>query len=323
MNRRLFLQLPLVALAHPLLLNAQSAQKPARIGVLSSASPESRSTFWEAFKDGMAKRGWIEGRDLTYIYRYARGDSSRFDPLAAELVAEKPDLIFASTQPAALAVKRATREIPIVFSTVNEPVETGLVASLARPGGNATGLTGATVETRTKTLELLREIVPKLRRIAVLVSPGELGKQDLRSVELAARIMHIEVDAMVVGNQEEMNKALQLLGGKRLDGVLFLVTGVVTRGDVAKRMTELRLPAIYPISEMVTAGGLISYGVELSDNFRRAAEYVDRILKGTKPADLPVQQPTVFHLAVNLKTARAHGLTIPQSVLLRATTVIE
>jgi len=323
MNRRLFFQLPLVALAVPLRLHAQSARKPARIGVLSSSSPESRSTFWEAFKDGMAKRGWIEGRDVTYIYRYARGDSSRFDALAAELVSEKPDVIFASTQSAALAVKRATREIPIVFALVNEPVETGLVASLARPGGNATGLTGASVETRTKTLELLREIVPKLRRIAVLVSPGELGKQDLRSVGLAARTMHIEVDAMVVGNQDELNKALQWLGGKRPDGVLLLVTGVITRGDVAKRMTELRLPAIYPISEWVRAGGLISYGVELSDNFRRAAEYVDRILKGTKPGDLPVQQPTVFELAVNLKTARAQGLTIPQSVLLRATTLIE
>ena len=323
MNRRLFFQLPLVALAVPLRLHAQSARKPARIGVLSSSSPESRSTFWEAFKDGMAKRGWIEGRDVTYIYRYARGDSSRFDALAAELVAEKPDVIFASTQSAALAVKRATREIPIVFALVNEPVETGLVASLARPGGNATGLTGASVETRTKTLELLREIVPKLRRIAVLVSPGELGKQDLRSVELAARTMHIDVDAMIVGNQDELNKALQWLGGKRPDGVLLLVTGVITRGDVAKRMTELRLPAIYHIAEYVRAGGLISYGVELSDNFRRAAEYVDRILKGTKPGDLPVQQPTVFELAVNLKTARAQGLTIPQSVLLRATTLIE
>jgi len=323
MNRRLFFQLPLVALAVPLRLHAQSARKPARIGVLSSTSPESRSTFWEAFKDGMAKRGWIEGRDVTYIYRYARGDSSRFDALAAELVAEKPDVIFASTQSAALAVKRATREIPIVFALVNEPVETGLVASLARPGGNATGLTGASVETRTKTLELLREIVPKLRRIAVLVSPGELGKQDLRSVELAARTMHIDVDAMIVGNQDELNKALQWLGGKRPDGVLLLVTGVITRGDVAKRMTELRLPAIYHIAEWVRAGGLISYGVELSDNFRRAAEYVDRILKGTKPGDLPVQQPTVFELAVNLKTARAQGLTIPQSVLLRATTLIE
>jgi putative ABC transport system substrate-binding protein len=323
MNRRLFFQLPLVALAVPLRLHAQSARKPARIGVLSSSSPESRSTFWEAFKDGMAKRGWIEGRDVTYIYRYARGDSSRFDALAAELVAEKPDVIFASTQSAALAVKRATREIPMVFALVNEPVETGLVASLARPGGNATGLTGASVETRTKTLELLREIVPKLRRIAVLVSPGELGKQDLRSVGLAARTMHIEVDAMVVGNQDELNKALQWLGGKRPDGVLLLVTGVITRGDVAKRMTELRLPAIYPISEWVRAGGPISYGVELSDNFRRAAEYVDRILKGTKPGDLPVQQPTVFELAVNLKTARAQGITIPQSVLLRATTLID
>jgi putative ABC transport system substrate-binding protein len=323
MNRRLFFQLSLVVLAPPLRLHAQSARKPARIGVLSSTSPEARSTFWEVFKDGMAKRGWIEGRDVTYVYRYARGDSSRFDLLATELVAEKPDVIFASTQLAALAVKRATRDIPIVFTNVNEPVETGLVASLARPGGNATGLTGATVETRTKTLELLREIVPKLRRIAVLVSPGELGKQDLRGIEIAARALHVEVDAMVVANPDELRKALQSLGAKRPDGVLLLVTGVVTRGEVAQRMTELRLPAIYFISEMVTAGGLISYGVDLSDNFRRAAEYVDRILKGTKPGDLPVQQPTVFHLAVNLKTARAQGLTIPQSVLLRATTVIE
>ena len=302
---------------------AQPVRKPARIGVLSSTSPDARSSFWFAFKDGMAKLGWIEGRDVNYIYRYTRGDSTRFDALAAELVAEKPDLIFAGSQSAAVSAKRATREIPIVFGMAVEPVTSGLVANLARPGGNATGLTGISVETRAKTLELLREIRPQARQVAVVIAPGEIGRQTLMHIEQAARSVGIEVRPLFVGNPVELDKSLQALADTRPDGVLFLGTGMTSRQKVTRRMTELKLPAIYFLSEMVVAGGLASYGAELSDNFRRAANFADRILKGAKPADLPVEQPTKFELFVNQKTAREQGIKIPQSVLLRATKVIE
>jgi putative ABC transport system substrate-binding protein len=323
MHRRHFIPAALAVLALPSLSRAQPARKPARIGVLSSTSPDARTSFWSAFKDGMAKLGWAEGRDVNYIYRYTGGDSSRFDALAAELVAEKPDLIFTGTQSAALAAKRATREIPIVFAMAVEPITSGLVASLAKPGGNATGLTSIGVETRTKTLELLRDIRPQTRHVAVVIAPGEVGQQTLMHIEHAARARGIEVHPLVVADPDDLEKALQTLADTRVDGVLFLGTGMTSRQKVTRRMTELKLPAIYEVSEMVVAGGLASYGAELVDNYRRAAKYADRILNGAKPADLPVEQPTKFELLVNLKAAREQGIKIPQSVLVRATRVIE
>ena len=322
-HRRHFIPASIAVLAWPSLSWPQPARKPVRIGVLSSTSPEARSVYWDAFKDGMAKLGWIEGRDVSYIYRYTLGDSTRFDALAAELVAEKPELIFAGIQPAALAVKRATREIPIVFAFVLEPVASGLVASLARPGGNATGLSAESVETRTKTLEVLHEIRPQLRRIAVTTGRGDLGRQILTDVERAARSRGIDVHPLVIGNADELEKALQALAGIRVDGVLFLAAAMLSRRKIAERMAELRLPTVYGLSETVVSGGLASYGVEIADNYRRAARYADRILKGAKPAELPVEQPATFELVVNLKAAREQGIKIPQSVLVRATRVIE
>lgn len=324
MSRRRVLHLLLALIGIPSLAYAQPARKPVRVGVLSSASPEARSTYWDAFKNGMAKLGWVEGRDVSYVYRYTRGDSTRFKALASELVSEKPDLIFAGTQTAALAVKSATREIPIVFAFVTDPVGSGLVASLARPGGNATGLSGTSIEMTTKGLELLKEIHPQLRRVAIWVPRGEFWQQMVGEMEQAARPRGIQIEAVVVGNQDEMEKSLQSVAGKRVDGAMFHATGMmVARQRIAARMAELRLPAIYPFSEIVAAGGLISYGVEIADNYRRAAGYVDRILKGAKPADLPVEQPSTFELVVNRKAAHALGIKIPQSVLLRATSVIE
>jgi putative ABC transport system substrate-binding protein len=319
MRRRSLLALAAAVLAVPL-AHAQPARKPVRIGVLSSTSPEARSKFWNAFKDGMTKRGWVEGRDVSYVYRYTRGDPTRFEPLAAELVAEKPDLLYGGTVTAARALKKATRDIPIVFAYVADPVGSGLVASLARPGGNVTGLTSAGVEMRVKMLELLREIRPELRVVALLAGRGA---QVVAEIERAARPMGIRVEHLEAGNEEELDKALRLLSAKRFDGVLFLTAGVLARQRIAERMAEARLPAVYAVSEIVVSGGLLSYGADLEANYRHAATFADRILRGAKPADLPVEQPTTFELVVNLKAAQALGLKIPQSILLRATRVIE
>lgn len=303
------------------LLHAQPARKPARIGVLSSTSPETRSVWWDAFKDGMAGLGWVEGRDLVYSYRYAGGDATRSDALAAELVAERPDLIFAGVHSAAIAAKKATREIPIVFAFVTDPVGSGLVASLARPGGNVTGLSGTSRAMRAKGLELLREIRPQLRVVAVVIPRN--GEQTFKEIEHSAQALGIKVEPVWSPSREELDIALASLAGKRFDGVMFQTGGMLAREKIAARMTELKLPAIYPLSEIVVSGGLLSYGVDLADNYRRAAGYADRILKGARPADLPVEQPAKFDLVVNLKAARAQGIKIPQSILLGATRVIE
>jgi putative tryptophan/tyrosine transport system substrate-binding protein len=318
-RRQLLLAASALFSAH--LLHAQP-RKPVRIGVLSSTSPEARSTWWDACKDGMARLGWVEGRDVTYSYRYTRGDPSRFDALAAELVAEKPDLIFAGVTPAAVAAKKATREIPIVFSFVPDPVGRGLVASLARPGGNLTGISGTSLEMRAKGLELLKEIRPNLRVVAVIVNRTG-GEHVFREIEHAAGPLGIKVEPVWSPSEDDVDTALTSLSGRKFDGAIFQTGGMLVREKIAARMAELKLPTIYPLSEIVVSGGLLSYGVDLADNYRRAAGYADRILKGAKPGDLPVEQPAKFDLVVNLKAARAQGIKIPQSVLLRATRVIE
>lgn len=301
---------------------AQPARKPARIGVLSSSNPEFRSAFWEKFTQGMATLGWLEGRDVTYVYRYSRGDPKRFPALAAELVAEKPDLIFAGTQSAAVAVRRSTKTIPIVFAYATDPEGGGLVASLAHPGGNATGLASLGRDISVKHIELLKEIQPQLRRAAVAVSATPLGQEQLDLLESVARAIGVGLEAIRYSAAGDIDRVLDAVARSRPDGVLMYV-GSVERRKVVAHMAKLRLPVVYPISEMVSVGGLISYGAELGDNYRRAAEYVDKILKGAKPADLPVQRPVTFELVVNLKAAREQGIRIPQSILVRADRVIE
>lgn len=304
-------------------LRAQSARKPVRVGVLSSTSPESRSVFWDAFKDEMVKLGWVEGRDLSYVYRYTRGDPTRFGALAAELVAEQPDLIYASTPGAAVAAKRATRDIPIVFGFVGDPVGQGLVASLAKPGGNATGMASLANEVSSKYLELLREVRPQLRRAAVLLA-SDVTAPTIDRYERAGRTLGIELEFVRIGEPKEFSQAFESIARKRPEGVVVAAVALVTeRRQVTERIASLRIPAIYVITEFVSDGGLMSYSAELSDNLRRAAGYVDRILKGAKPADLPVEQPRSFELVVNLKAAKAQGITIPQALLIRATRTIE
>ncbi len=321
MKRRAFLLSTASLLLAPS-ASAQPARKPVRIGVLSSAAPEARQHFWAKFKEGMASHGWVEGRDLAYSYRYSHGDPSRFDALAKELVAEKPDLVFAGTQLAALAAKRATATIPIVFAYVTDPVGSGLVASLARPGGNVTGLGNLSIDIVTKHLDLLKDLKPRLRMVTILTSPSTTGKAQAELARTAARAIGVEVQSVPL-LAAETDRALDAVAKNPGDGVIFYATSLMERSKVADRMAKLRVPAIYPISELVVAGGLISYGAEIGDNYRRAAEYADKILKGAKPADLPVQQPQAFELVVNLKTAREQGIAIPQSILLRATKIVE
>jgi putative tryptophan/tyrosine transport system substrate-binding protein len=301
----------------------QAVRKPARIGVLSSTSPEARSLFWQKFKNAMTGLGWVEGRDVVYVYRYTRGDPAKFSPLATELVAEKPNLIFGATDRAAVAVKGATSSIPIVFAYVTDPVASGLVATLARPGGNATGLTSLSVETGVKHLELLKELKPRLRRVAVVGATTAVGHRAVEVMRERALSMGADLQFIPYPQTGTPEKVLVDVAGSRADGVLFISFPLIERRNFAESIANLRIPAVYGVSEMVEAGGLISYGAEIGDNFRRAAGYVDRILKGAKPADLPVEQPRVFELAVNLKTARDLGMAIPQSILLRATKIIE
>lgn len=307
------------------LLRAQSARKPARVGVLSSTTPETRSTFWDAFRSEMTRLGWNEGRDLNYLIRYTRGDFTRFDALAAELVAEKPDVIYASTSPAALAAKRATRDIPIVFGYVGDPVELGLVASLSHPGGNVTGMASLGIELSAKYLELLKEIQPALRRVSVLAPVGIRTSSTLKHIARAGQSAGVKVVPIEIAGIAEIDTAFKALASTRPDSVVVLAAGglIVEAKQIAERMTRLRIPAVYNLPEMVAAGGLMSYGADLADNLRQAAGYVDRILKGAKPADLPVEQPTKFELVINLRAAKAIGIAIPRSMLVRATRVIE
>ncbi|MGQ0512506.1 MAG: ABC transporter substrate-binding protein [Betaproteobacteria bacterium] len=320
--RRRFLGLSLALFACPVLLRAQPARKPVRIGVLSSTSPETRSPWWDAFKEAMTRLGWAEGRDISYSYRFARGDETRFEALAAELAAEKPDLLFGGLTAAALALQKATRQIPIVFAFATDPVGAGLVASLRRPGGNATGLTGTSSAMRAKGLELLKEIRPQLRVVAVVISRTAVGERIFSEIEQATRALGIKVERVVVANQDEVLASLRSFAGKHYDGILFQ-TGMIARETIVQHMAELRLPAVYAASELVVSGGLMSYGPDLADNYRRAAGYADKMLRGARAADLPVEQPEKFDLVVNLKAARMQGITIPQSLLLRATRVIE
>lgn len=295
----------------------------ARIGVLSSTNPETRAGFWNAFRDAMTKFGWVEGRNLVYVYSYASGDFSRFDALAVELVAEKPDLIFAGTQIAALAVRRATKETPIVFAVAEDPVGSGLVASLAHPGGNATGLSNQGIELVAKRMELLKELRPKLRHVAVMVAKSRLGDAQLQAAERAARTMGVEVLPLRVGSVDEIPGAIDWIARKSVDGALVHGPGLVDRRRVVALFGRMRIPVIYQLGEFVAEGGLMSYAADIGDNYHRAAAYANKILRGATPADLPVEQSQVFELAVNLKTAREQGIRIPQSVLLRATRVIE
>jgi putative ABC transport system substrate-binding protein len=317
MNRRRFLRTVTVSLfAAPLAAEAQREGRVHRIGFLFSASPTAGRAQDEAFRQGMRELGYVEGQHFTLDRRYAEGDPALLARFAAELVALKVDLIVAPSSSAALAVKKKTSAVPIVFAFANDPVGVGLVASVARPNANVTGLTPMSADLSAKRLELFKEAVPSVSRIAILSTS---------TYPLHARQLRLDVRVVEVGGREDLDAAFTKVTKERVGAVTALPLPVLT-GE-RRRITELalrhRLPSIFHWREYVDVGGLMSYGASQDDLIRRAASYVDKILKGAKPADLPVEQATKFELVINMKTAKALGLTIPQSLLVRADRVIE
>ncbi len=321
MNRRTFLcGLTLGTLAAPCAAEAQPPERGVRVGLV---APGSRDDDVQSFLAGMRDLGYIEGRNLVLEYRRAESKTERLPDLLAELVRLKVDVIVTGGTPAVLAAKRATTRIPIVIGAMGDPVASGVVASLARPGGNITGLSLALGEGFAgKYLELLREVVPKASRIAVLRPAAASTVQDM---ERAARSLDVRLQFVEVDQPGQLDRAFAAMTAQH--AAALVVTPNPFNSTHSDRILSLaakhRLPAIYGLRMFVDAGGLMAYGPSLSESWRRAATYVDKILKGAKPADLPVEQPTKFELVINLKTAKALGLTIPQSVLGRADHVIE
>ena len=309
---------------------AQQPKKVIRIGYLSAQEPATDSARAEAIRLTLRKLGYIEGQNLAIEYRYAEGKLDRLPELAAELVRLKVDLIVvAAAETAIRAAKNATKTIPIVMSGQGaDPVEAGLIESLARPGGNVSGLTNLSRKLGGKRLELLKEAVPKLARVAVLYDPAIPGttrevKEDL---PVAARALRLTVRSWEVRGTDDFERVFTALNKERPDGLYVPGGGQLmfaNENRIAGLALKSRLPSMYGRREAVDAGGLMSYGADLADIYRRVAYYVDRILKGAKPADLPVEQPTKFELVFNLKTAKQIGLTIPQSLLYRADKVIK
>jgi ABC-type uncharacterized transport system substrate-binding protein len=313
----------------PVATEAQQAARVARIGYLSTnlaANPH----LQEAFLQGLRDLGYVEGRNLVIEYRFAEGKLERFPALAAELVALKVDVILtAGGTLAALAAKQATRTLPIVFAAAADPVESRLVTSLARPGGNVTGLSIVSPELVGKSLEQLKQAVPGVSRVAVLWQPGGFGerteKDMLNGAKVAARALGVRPQFIEARGPADFDRAFSDMTRARAGALTVFANAMFTieRRRLVDLAAKNRLPALYAFREYVDAGGLMAYGPNLADLYRRAATYVDRILKGTQPGDLPVEQPTKFELAINLKTAKALGLTIPQSVLGRADHVVE
>ena len=330
MKRRAFLSVMAGGLlAAPLAAEAQQVTKAPRIGFL-AFNLATKTHLPEAFRQGLRDLGYVEGRNVVFEYRDAEGKAERLPALAAELVALKVDVIVAGGRPQVLAAKQATRTLPIVFTGVGGPVSMGLVTSLARPGGNVTGLTLTTgPELVGKWLELLKQAVTGVSRVAVLWQPGAFDerteKDILKAAEVATRALGVRPQFVEARGPDDFDRAFSEMTRARAGALTVLPTAMFF--NERRRLVDLaaknRLPAVYASREFVDAGGLMSYGANFADLHRRAATYVDKILKGAKPGDLPVEQPTKFELVINLKTAKALGLTIPQSVLARADEVIQ
>ena len=316
----------LFALGFP--AQAQQPKKIPRIGYLSAATPSAMLDRTQAFRQGLRELGYIEGKNIVIEWRYADGKLDRLTPLTDELVSLKMDAIVTGGSGATRPAKQATASIPVVMTQDNDPVANGFVASLARPGGNVTGLSTLSPEISGKRLELLKELVPRLSRVAVIgTSTSQDYAHELKQIELAAGALGLKLQHVDVLASKDIEPAFQAAAKMRADAVLWSVSGRIARTSYRKEITDLaikwRLPAIYENAASAEAGGLMSYGVSLLDLDRRAATYVDKVLKGAKPAELPVEQPTKFELVINLKTAKRIGLTIPQTVLFQADKVIK
>jgi putative tryptophan/tyrosine transport system substrate-binding protein len=317
-----------VLLALAVIAEAQQSKKVPRIGYLSNLDPASESVRFEAIRVALREHGYIEGQNIAIEYRYGEGKTDRYPELAAELVRLKVDIIVASTGTTIQVAKNATKTIPIVMAGLAaDPVELGLVESLARPGGNVTGLTSLSRELAGKRLELFKESVPKLARVAVLYQPVPRSVIEVKEVlPVAARALGLTIQLWEIRAADGFDRVFAALNKERPDGLFVpgggqLIFNNQTR--IAGFALKNRLPSMYSNKQAVEAGGLMYYGADLADIYRRVAYYVDKILKGAKPADLPVEQPTKFELVINLKTAKQIGLTIPPIVLMRAEKVIK
>jgi putative ABC transport system substrate-binding protein len=327
MNIKVFgVALCVLLLALSFSAEAQQAGKVPRIGFQGAASPSAIAARTEAFRQGLRELGYVEGKSIIIEWRYAEGKADRERELAAELARLKVDVIVTTGPTVTRAAKEATVTIPIVFAQDGDPVGNGFVASLARPGGNITGLSTLAPELSGKQLELLKEIVPKLSRVTVIGISTEPGNaQRLKEIELAAGALKVKLQYLDVLSSKDIETAFRAAAKGRADGVVMLGSAVFNthRIEIVELAVKSRLPATYTRPEYVEDGGLMTYGPSINDLFRRAATYVDKILKGAKPADLPVEQPTKFELVINLKAAKQIGLTIPPNVLTRADKVIK
>jgi putative tryptophan/tyrosine transport system substrate-binding protein len=324
MDRRALLVGIVALLAAPLGALAQQPRKLPTIGFLGAATPSAWSQWVAAFVQRLRERDWIEGRTVAIEYRWAEGRNERYAEIAAEFVRLKVDVIVTSGG-AVLAVKQTTSVIPIIFAAAVDPIGSGLVASLAQPGGNVTGLSIQATDLAGKRIELLRDVVPDLRRLAVLANVGYPASMlELGEVQSIAQRLGLEVVTLEIRRAENIAPGFEALK-PRADALYVVIDPLVVTNHIRiiTLALAMRLPAIYGTRDYVTAGGLMSYGANFPDLFRRAADYVDKILRGAKPADIPVEQPTKFELVLNLKTAQALGLTIPPTVLFQADELIK
>jgi putative ABC transport system substrate-binding protein len=314
-----------VAAAWPLAARAQQARKVPTIGFLGAATPSATSPWTAPFVRRLRELGWIEGRTVAIEYRWAQGRAERFAGIAEELVALKVDVIITHSTEPVIAAKQATSAIPIVFANAGDPVGAGLVASLARPGGNITGLSIQGPDTVGKRLELLREVAPDIRRLAVLANIGNPAVVlEMGEVRAAARALGLEVVPLEIRRADDIARAFEALKGQ--GAALYVVPDpliFINRIRINTLALAARMPTLYGLRDFVEGGGLMSYGANFPDLWRRAGDFVDKILRGAKPGDIPVEQPTKFDLVINLTTARALGIEIPPTLLARADEVIE
>jgi len=327
MNRRrkLIIALGASALAMPLASFAQQPAKIHRVGFLRTSAPP--ASYLEAFREGLKELGYVEGKNVVFDSRWADGTIEQLPALAAELARFKPDVVVTDGTPPAQAVRKAMSTIPIVMVSSGDPVSSGLIASLARPGGNTTGLTSINADLGGKALELLKEIVPKLTHVAILGSGASPVHQlFMKNTEAPARALGLKLIPLLFRGPEDYENAFRVALKERAHAILIRgvpFTSTVHRQRLVDLAAKNRLPAMYETGDMAELGGLISYGASRPDMYRRGAVFVDKILRGAKPGDLPVEQPTIFELVINMKTAKALGLKVPNSILVRANKVIE